>query len=107
MAGKLDKSLDEILGARAANRPRRSARSAAGKASANGAAKTAPVGGVQKASRNRRSGAGAAGGATTVTAATAAPQAVGESKILVTGLVGRPLVFFVCRCSNWAACGCG
>lgn len=83
MSGKLDQSLDEILSTRRQSaRGRGRGRRAPNPARTNGATVTAPVGGIKKNSKVTRGGARAA--------VPTGPAVGGESKIIVSNLVGDP-----------------
>ena len=83
MSGKLDQSLDEILSTRRQSaRGRGRARRAPTSARTNGATAAAPVGGIKKNSKVTRGG--------TKAAVPSGPATTGDSKIIVSNLVGDP-----------------
>lgn len=86
MSAKLDQSLDEILSTRKTPRGRGRGRRAPTSARTNGATAAAPVGGIQKTVRNTRGSARAA-------APTGPTAGSGESKVIVSNLVGFTLGF--------------
>ena len=82
MSGKLDQSLDEILSTRRQTaRGRGRGRRAPNPARTNGATVAAPVGGIKKNIKVARGGAKAA--------VPSGPAASGDSKIIVSNLVGE------------------
>ena len=85
MSAKLDQSLDEILSTRKTPRGRGRGRRAPNTARTNGAA-AAPVGGIQKTARSTRGSARAA-------APTGPTAGSGESKVIVSNLVGFTIGF--------------